>query len=511
MATLINSVQSVTTQGLFKFRKLLFGLVAIGLGILLGNLSGASFDSAVMIVSMLVILIHFFIIARKPLNGFLVLLLFMPFFEQYVEIDMGAGIPDLSFSRFAIGFLLVFMLMKAAVGEFKFAQPVGIADVCIILTINGIGISAPLAEEPPKIFQQLISWHFTPLIMYFLARNLIQNREDLHKLFWVLVIFSLAAAFYAIYEHSTGHVLFIGKVKSADELRTSYTDNLYLIRGLLGRAGNFGRVFLSTIPLAFYLFFEDKSAGRKLFLIGILAVLFYATFLTYNRTVWYALMIGLFILQFFYPQFRKLFYGMVFVAVIVLALTWDQVNESAVVEERINSENSTLDVREARWNAAFNMWKEKPLRGWGFDRFGDESGRFRTDGGRENLVAVENDYLDIMVGSGLIGFLPYLAFLLAPFVSSIPLFFKARAPNWAGFVKPETIAVYWAVIICFAIGSYTQVQNEAMVKIIPFAIAGAIVGTHQYWLYSAKNKSPASQLSPVAAATDKRGSAMGVN
>jgi hypothetical protein len=171
MATLINSVQSVTTQGLFKFRKLLFGLVAIGLGILLGNLSGASFDSAVMIVSMLVILIHFFIIARKPLNGFLVLLLFMPFFEQYVEIDMGAGIPDLSFSRFAIGFLLVFMLMKAAIGQFQFAQPIGIADVCIILTIIGIGISAPLAEEPPKIFQQLISWHFTPLIMYFFSQK----------------------------------------------------------------------------------------------------------------------------------------------------------------------------------------------------------------------------------------------------------------------------------------------------------------------------------------------------
>jgi O-antigen ligase len=206
-------------------------------------------------------------------------------------------------------------------------------------------------------------------------------------------------------------------------------------------------------------------------------------FLTYNRTSWIALMVGLFLLQLFYPQFRKVYFTMVIVAAIVLAVTWEQVNESAVVNERINSDHSTLDSREARWQAGYNMWKVKPLRGWGFDAFGEQSGRFRSDGGRANWGSPENDFIYIMVGSGLIGLLPYLVFLIAPLIDSLRLFFvRMRAPDWSGFIKAETIAIYWVTIICFVIGSYTQIQNIAIVKMIPFALAGAIIGTHHHWL-----------------------------
>ena len=78
--------------------------------------------------------------------------------------------------------------------------------------------------------------------------------------------------------------------------------------------------------------------------------------------------------------------------------------------------------------------------------------------------------------------MPYLLFLLVPLVNSVRLFFKARAPNWSGFIKPETIAVYWVVILAFAIGSYTQIQTQVVVKMIPFVTAGAVVGTHERWL-----------------------------
>jgi hypothetical protein len=46
------------------------------------------------------------------------------------------------------------------------------------------------------------------------------------------------------------------------------------------------------------------------------------------------------------------------------------------------------------------------------------------------------------------------------------------------------IAVCWAVILSFAIGSYTQIQNHPVVKLIPFALAGAVVGTHERWLHA---------------------------
>jgi len=494
----IGEIWAKVQGALFRLRKVLIGIVIVCLGALLGFLF-VSPESAELTISVLVILAVMLIIIRKPLHGVLLWLMLEPFIESWVNIRMGAGLPDLSFSRFIIAFLAIFMLARAAVGKFQFA-PIGLADVCIVAMTVGLMTSAPLAVSPNGMIQTAISLYFTPLVVYFFAKNLVRDEEDLRKLLLAIVIFGVAAALYAIYEQATGNILFLGRGGVADKLGTAYTQNLRLIRGLLGRSGNFARVLISSIPITFYLFFESKSPTRRILWVAMLAVQIYGVFLTYNRTSWLSLLISLSILQFFYPQFRKAYFVIVFVAAIVLWATWDQVNESAVVEERVNSKDSTLEGRQALWVAGYNMWRAKPIRGWGFGRYQRESGRFRADGEHRNFTAIENDYLHLLVGSGLVGFLPYLFFLLMPLVNSVRLFFRARAPDWPGFVKAETIAVYWAVILSFAIGSYTQIQNQPIVKMIPFALAGAVVGTHEFGLRRRVAERCATDAIPVVVA-----------
>jgi O-antigen ligase len=489
MTTLERSRKSIADHGLdalFKIKGVLLGTVIVGLGILLGYLLSAP-ESAELTISILVILTVMLITIHKPLNGILVWLMLEPFIETWINIPMGAGIPDLSFSRFTIAFLAIFMLARAAIGKFQFAR-IDLADICIIATTIGIIVSAPLADNPTRTIQIAITMHLTPLAIYFFAKNLVRNKEDLHRLLLTIVTFGSVAAVYAIYEHTTGNILFLQKGTPADELLTAYTEHLWLLRGLLGRAGNFGRVLAASIPITFYLIFEGKTGTRKALLAGTLVVQAYGMFITYNRTSWYALLIGLSILPFLYPQFRKVYFIIVLVAAVGLWATWDQVNESTVVQERVNEKTEDYNGRTPRWQAGFNMWKAKPIRGWGFGRYEEESGRFRTDGDHRNFAAIENDYLHILVGSGLIGFLPYLLFLSTPLVNSLRLFFRARAPDWSGFVKPETIAIYWAVIVSFAIGSYTRMQTQPIVKMIPFALAGAVIGIHQHMLRRLKTE-----------------------
>ncbi|HEX9926344.1 MAG TPA: O-antigen ligase family protein, partial [Anaerolineae bacterium] len=237
---------------------------------------------------------------------------------------------------------------------------------------------------------------------------------------------------------------------------------------------------------AFYFLFEGKGAVRKVFLVVALAVQFYALFLTYNRTSWYGLMISLTIIQFFYPQFRKIYIVLVLLGGLSLWATWDRYEGSAV-EQRTNYKTDDFNGRTPRWEAGLNMWQAKPIRGWGFGWYEQESGRFREDGFRKNFEAIENGFLDIMVNTGLIGLVPYLLFLILPLVSSIRLFFRARAPNWDGFIKPDTITMYWCALIILVFGSYTGVTNKTIVNMIPFAIAGAIVGTHQHYLRPVKS------------------------
>lgn len=493
---------------LSKVKGLLIGIAIVGLGMLLGYLVYSP-ETVELTISVLVIFIVTLIIIHNPLNGILLLMTLTPFIETWINVPMGAGIPDLSFSRFTVAFLAIFVLARAAIGRLRFAR-IGLAEICIVATTLGIMVCAPLSVHPKGVLQSAISIYFIPLSVYFFAKNLVQNKDDLHKLFLVMTIFGFVAALYAIYEQTTGNILFLPKGTPlwVAEYRSGYYGHgLRIIRGLLGDGANFGRVLASTIPITFFLFFENKRATRKALLAGMIAAQFCGIFLTYKRTSWYALLLSLFLLQFFYPQFRKVFFVIVLIAAVALWATWDQVNESTVVTYRVNSKVSTLEGRQARWQAGFNMWRAKPVRGWGFGRYQTEAGRFRTDGVHKNFRngAIENDYLHILVASGVIGFLPYLLFLLAPLVNGVRLFFRARAPDWPGFIKPETLAIYGAVILSFAIGSYTKIETQQIVKMIPFAVAGAVVGTHEGWLRGSRtDKRSAASSPPTIAVAEKK-------
>ena len=487
-----NTLKSIPSQmrDLFrKLHKLFIVLVIVAVGLLFGFLFQSA-ESAELIVSLLLVVLVMFVILYEPLYGLLLWLFFTPFIETWVKIPLGAGLPDLSFSRFVMVFLIIILLAKATIGKYRFSRW-GLTDYLILATTIGVMLSASQSTNPNGVIQTTLTIHFTAMMAFYFARNLVKDAHALHKLLLVVALFGFVASLYAIYEQATGNVLFLAKERSLGAIDRSYTSSLTQIRGLLGSSSNLGRLLLSTIPVSFYLFFESKSISRKSLWIGTIGVQFIAMFLTYNRASYIALLIALTLIQFFYPRFRRLFFLLLTVFVVVLWANWDSFEDSAVVTERFGG-NSTLEGRQARWDAGFNMWQAKPITGWGFGRYETEAGAFRTDGITTNFRngAIENDYLHILVGSGLVGFLPYALFLIAPLLNSLVLFFRARAPGWQGFVKPETIAVYWGIILGLLITSYSQIQTQQIVKMIPFAIAGAVVGTQldQLRELHAKNK-----------------------
>ena len=495
MGILVQSLRTITDQSralLLKVRYFLIAFTCIGLGVFFSIVIDSP-DSGEFVVSIVVVLALLFIIVNKPLNGFLLLLFFTVFIETWVKIPMGAGIPDLSFSRFAIVFLAIFMLAQAAIGKFRFARP-GLVEVFLVLTMLGIALAAPMsiAPAPIGVAQWSITMFFTPMVAYFIAKNLVQDRKELHQVLLVIALIGFVSGVYAAYEHATGHVLFLEKGK---ELHRFYRGSgIRLIIGIMGGSGEMGRALAMTIPVTFYLFLEHKKMDLgKAFLGVMLAAQTYGILIAMSRTPWYALMIAFFIMQFFYPQFRKLFIVLVFVAGIVIWATWDRVEQSTVAS-RVNDKVSTLEGREVRWEAAQQMWLRSPVRGWGFGHYEAKSGQFRTDGSWANIDAVESDFWHILVGSGLAGFLPYILFIGAILFYSARLFFRARAPDWSGFIKPETLTVVWALLICLLLTSYTAKQVQPVIRLMAFSACGAIVGTHEHMLR--KKKTAESQSSP---------------
>lgn len=494
--------QSIATRGqtlLTKLRLPLIGLLVMCLGILFGNLMRST-DQGELLVSVVVVIALLLITFRRPLDSVVIWIVLMPFVETYIDIPMGKGIPDLSFSRFLIAFLGIVILAKGGVGQIKVAR-FGLTEVCIVGTVIGIVSAAPqsINPEPVGVVLMTITMHLTPLVMYYFAKTLVTNRRELERVLLAIALVGAISGAYAIYEHSTGNVLFLPKGQSADGLSVVRKAlDIRMIRGIWGETGIMGRALAISIPITFYLFLENKGRqGRRLALAAMLFVEFYGIVVAMSRTPWYSLLIALFIMQLAYPKFRKVYLVILVVAAIGAWAAWDQLQESQVAR-RVDDKVSTLEGRQGLWQAGRAMWLAKPVQGWGFGRYEQESGRFRTDGYRANYNAIENDYLHILVSSGLIGFIPYLCVLLVPLVNSVRLFFKMRSPDWSGFITQKLLAVYWAVITCYVIGLYTAIETSSPLKLMVMAVAGAVVGTHEHELINPNPRvQPSSQALPA--------------
>jgi O-antigen ligase len=313
-----------------------------------------------------------------------------------------------------------------------------------------------------------------------------------------IALFGFVAGAYAAFEKATGQVLFLPKDKFVEDLRLVRGESgIQLIRGLMGSSGTMGRILAFTIPVTFYIFLEYAKTFRfKALLSLMLFFQFWGIIAAMSRTPWYALLSALFVMQLFYAQFRKIFIVIALLSGVVLWATWDQVSDSDV-SVRVNDRTEDLNGRTERWNTAQTMWERKPILGWGFNGFSAESGEFRQDGRRDAFGSTESDYWHILVSTGLAGFVPYILFMLATLMNSIRLYVKAHASDWSGFISSQSLTLFWAVILVHLVVSYTATVSNPLLKIFPFAVAGAIVGSHEFLLKGTSAKPVGRPVGPT--------------
>jgi hypothetical protein len=483
-------------SALARLQMLWLILLVVGLGILLGlGLTTNSVEQSELIVSLIIVLAMLSLSLYKPLVAIMVWIFFEPFIESYIKIPLGAGIPDLSFGRFTIVFLAISMLAQAAIGKLRIKK-IGTVEILIVVATLGIALAAPASvPDPTAVLQQAISWYLTPFVVYIFAKNFVKSRTDYRAIFWTIALLGTFVALYAAYEYTTGNVLFLPRGKTAESLRLVRKNlGIRLIVGIWGSAAPLGRVLAMCIPVSVYLFLENKAHGmRRLLLLGMLAIQSYSIVICMCRAPWYSCLIALFVLQIFDKRFRKLFIAIAVVAVILVGLTWNLVTESKVAA-RLNDDVSTYEGRQERWVTAWRMALVRPIRGWGFGRFERESWRFRPKVTTQaRMYAPENDYLVVLLGSGLVGLLPYLGVLLLPLWQGLRLILAARSLErrglpWPGFVNVEALAVVCAVSICFLVFSFSAANVIASTKLILLSLTGAVIGSHDHLLRSSNDR-----------------------
>ena len=225
--------------------------------------------------------------------------------------------------------------------------------------------------------------------------------------------------------------------------RTVYENPFF--RGAMGDSNSLGHVAM----IGALIFYHGAIASRKIqwrllhlsIALGATAILFF----TWARSSMVAFLVGLVLLNFFYGLTRSLLAkaGALLLVCFLLAspLIQSQILEF-VAKDREGKKNeqpsqvlavikgdifkkgpsfeTVVETRTGLWSEAWEGFKQKPLLGWGFGANKDIAQEWSIRPTSAGLVRdVTNDFLLTLEGSGLIGFLSYLALMFSIFKQSL--------------------------------------------------------------------------------------------
>jgi O-antigen ligase len=457
----------------------------VGLGYLLGTQLMASPETNKSIVALVTCLTFLSLAIANPLYGLVIAYVALPLSYHIGVIDLGSGIPNVTPDRLVIAFVAALFFLQTTTGKRRLRTAnLGVNLAALFFLVVYYQTFHNYEWTIYRALQFLLDRWVFPFVIYFLLSNLVVNEQNIDIVFNLLLILAVYSAIYMIYENLTGNVLFQW---TADYGAVVYTDTtLHITRGLYGTTTTFGNLYNLIIPLDLYYLLKTRSPGKKVWYLLAFGLMLVGVFLTYKRSVWLGFLLSFLVIQFFYPQFRKLFLIILFVAALGLATSWNQVMSSEAVTARVTETDGDWEDannRTQRWEAGMESWRRNPIFGGGFRCYGQ--GPYRQ---------TESLYVHLLASGGLVLFVPFIAMLLITLGHSIRIFLQAR-DNQRIFVDRNLIPIFWggfsAYFFMAQFGS--GVEGHLISNCTLFAIMGTIVGSQVPLLVKSK-KVPAPKI-----------------
>ncbi len=420
------------------------------------------------------------LITLDPLLGLGAWIALAPFsVVWHLDIHLGAGIPDLALTRLALGWTLVLLVARAALGQRRLL-PVNALDIVMLIFAVGILLSTPTSLlGVTSAVQGVFDAYLLPMFVYALARNLVQDARGARwTAAWVLLI-GAYLAFFVLHEQITGVALL-----APDTVQFSYGTDLRRVVSLLGNPVFFG------IPLAFAMVmamaaFTWQTTLRGRVAMTVLAVVFaVAGFFTYNRASWLGLLLGAAVLSLYYRRWRQFLLPVVITAGLILALRWPEISQYPLVKERLLREQS-VDDRLNSVDVAVTLWQQNAVTGIGYANFGKVAVERGLLARIPNYVpAPHNSYLFVLTSGGLVAGVPYILVLLL-MMFDLWRFERFRRRTHPPDVPHATVwrgllAAAMAVVVIQVVTSATyDAAMGTLTSLLFFLIIGTAYGLHQ--------------------------------
>ena len=345
-------------------------------------------------------------------------------------------------------------------------------------------ITSITSTSPVVSFKFLLSklWFIVPLL--FFGVKVYDKIENIRRCIWLYSIAMCIVICYTLIVHS---MYGFGEQEGHWVMFPFFKDHTI-----------YGCMVAFTVPLVFGLYFSKKHIPLIKFVLAFMTIIILTgLYFSYTRAAWLSVVSALIVLILI--KLRIKLNTLVFIASLAgltLFVSWDNImmemernkfehTTEAFSEKLQSATNVTTDAsnleRLNRWSCAIEMFKQRPIFGFGPGTYAFEYARFQDP---ENLTIIStnfgdmgnahSEYLGPLSESGLFGMLSVIALVIAIFYTGIKLYNKW--PPQDKEYRVLILTMLLALVTYFVHGTLNNYLDTDKASVPIWTFCAAIVG-----------------------------------
>lgn len=348
--------------------------------------------------------------------------------EEYTD-SFGLFIPTEPLLFGLMIFLVMMQMQKAIIPKHVWKHPIIWA---VSFYLFWVVVTSITSTNPVTSFKFLLAklWFVVPLL--FFGPIFFKDRRNIRIFLWLFMIAMTITITYTIAVHSTYN---FGEDEGHWVMWPFFKDHTI-----------YGAAVAFVTPIAFGIYFSKKHSPLvQMILIGLIAIILIGLYFSYTRAAWVSIIAALMVLAAIKLRIKlSVIASLALIAGLFLYLSWDNIQielarnkfEHTTEEfgEKLQSAtNVTTDAsnleRLNRWACAIEMFKERPVFGFGPGTYAFEYARFQEP---ENTTIIStnfgdmgnahSEYLGPLSEMGLLGLVSILLIVTAIFYKTIRLY-----------------------------------------------------------------------------------------
>ena len=415
-----------------------------------------AFSKGIWWVSLLPVVLAFIsLLFFKPTQFWLVLVFLTPFsiIADVSSFHSSLSLPTEPLVVIMMLLLLIKFLISGVAASKYLKHPI---SIIIMLYVAWMLITSLFSSMPLVSIKAFISRFWFIVVFFFFGIQVFNDKKNIPKYIWAYTLGLGIVIIYTLHRHS--QEFFSHQYSYYAALPFFKDHNIYAV------------VVAFFIPPLAVMFFEKKLYNYGLFkgaLLGfLLGVFTVGVVLSYTRAAWVslaaAILIGIFML--FRVKLRTLLITSI-VGLLILAVSWSQImlylsknktesdtNLDAHVKSiyNVTSDDSNTE-RLNRWNAAYRMFLERPVFGWGPNTYQFQYAPFqlsklktKISTNQGNLGNAHSEFIGPLAEMGLIGLLLVLALALTALHYGFKICYES----------PDRLQRYTALFVVLSLVTY---------------------------------------------------------